>query len=121
MSKSIVPSISTANPVFPAVPSNQPGKAGKPSKKAITRMLSDINCSLSRSFLVNPKKILKDGRVTVVFWADGTATAVKLGKNEKPDDYAAFCAAVCKKIYGNNTALKRAFMEAPTEVKELTY
>lgn len=54
-----------------------------------------------------PKRILKHGRATIVFWADGTKTVVKRAEDEPESDYNAFLAALGKKIYGSNGALKR--------------
>ena len=65
---------------------------------------------------VTPVKIKKDGRVTVVFWEDGTATDVKCGLEEKYDSYTAFCAALAKKVFGSNSALKRVIQNCPVEV-----
>ena len=85
-------------------------------KDPITRMLRDLNAAICQFFL-QPQKILKVGRVTVVFWEDGSSTAVKCGENEIPDDYVAFCAALGKKVFGTNSALKRAFMDAPMDIR----
>lgn len=52
--------------------------------------------------------IFYDDVATVVFWTDGTKTVVKCAEGTKYDEYAAFCIALAKKIYGNNSALKRA-------------
>lgn len=52
--------------------------------------------------------IFYDDKATVVFWTDGTKTIVKCAEGTKYDEYAAFCIALAKKIYGSNSALKRA-------------
>ena len=52
--------------------------------------------------------IFYDDVATVVFWTDGTKTVVKCAEGTKYDEYAAFCIALAKKIYGSNSALKRA-------------
>lgn len=65
-----------------------------------------------------PRKIRKDGRVTVVFWKDGTTTAVRCGEGEKYDDYTAFCAAIAKRICGSNSAIKRMLKDTPVEIPE---
>ena len=101
-----------------AIPLPQTNETPPPAiSKVLMKAVSHMTISTARS-LLQPQKILKTGRVTVVFWNDGTTTAVKCSEDTIPDDYAAFCAAVGKKIFGTNTALKRAFMEAPQEVKE---
>lgn len=52
--------------------------------------------------------IFYDDKATVVFWTDGTKTVVKCAEGTPYDEYAAFCIALAKKVYGNNSALKRA-------------
>ena len=114
------PMVTKKGPMIPVAAPAKPLRELTPpyvNMKAIRRMLSDINASIMRS-QCQPKKILKTGRVTVVFWNDGSTTAVKCSEDTIPDDYAAFCAALGKKVFGTNTALKRAFMNAPQEVKE---
>ena len=62
-----------------------------------------------------PTKIRKDGPVTVVFWHDGTATSVRCGAGEQYDDYVAFCAALAKKLFLSNSAIKRVLKNTPVE------
>ena len=50
-----------------------------------------------------PVKVIYNGPATIVFWADGTKTVVKRAKKEKDNKYNAFCAALAKKIFGNNS------------------
>ena len=111
MNKSMIPAASEAKPLAQLKPGQMP------TMKTIFRQLSDINVHIMRN-LLQPRKVLKVGRVTVVFWSDGSSTAVKCGESEIPDDYVAFCAALGKKIFGSNTALKRAFMDAPHETRD---
>ena len=54
-----------------------------------------------------PKRIIYNGPATIVFWEDGTKTIVKRSKKEKDNKYNAFCAALAKKIYGNNSKVNR--------------
>lgn len=61
--------------------------------------------------------ILKSGRATIVFWKDGSKTVVKLPAGEESDDYSAFTAALAKKIYGSNSAIKKIIV-AETVVQE---
>lgn len=51
--------------------------------------------------------IFYDDVATVVFWTDGTKTVVKCPEGTPYDEYTAFCAALAKKIYGNNSKLQR--------------
>ena len=53
------------------------------------------------------KKIIHSGRCTIVLWEDGTKTIVKQSENDDWDEYAAFCAAFCKKIFGSTSAVKK--------------
>ena len=46
-----------------------------------------------------------------MFWKDGTKTVVRLPIGEQPDDYDAFTAALAKKIFGNNSTVKRIVAE----------
>lgn len=72
--------------------------------------------------MLKPKRIIHSKNVTVVFWNDGTKTLVKCAKDETPDNYTAFCAAYCKKVFGNNSHLKRVIKDAenakPEKVKK---
>lgn len=54
-----------------------------------------------RSYRV--KRIIYNNPATIVFWMDGTKTVVKKAKGEKFNKYTAFCAALAKKMYGNNS------------------
>ena len=58
----------------------------------------------SNSFEVD--KIIHSGPCTIVFWKDKTKTIVRLSENDLYDEYAAFCAALAKKVYGTNSHLK---------------
>ncbi len=53
------------------------------------------------------KNIIYNNPATIVFWSDGTKTVVKRLKGTPFNKYNAFCAAVCKKLYGSNNALNR--------------
>ena len=54
-----------------------------------------------------PKKIIHNKKATIVFWKDGTKTVVKRMKGTKDDIYTAFTAALAKKVYGNNSQIKK--------------
>lgn len=53
------------------------------------------------------KKIIVNNQTTIVMWYDGTKTIVRPTANDKFDLDAAVCAAIAKKLYGTNSALKR--------------
>ena len=62
--------------------------------------------------MLRPKRIIHSKNVTVVFWNDDTKTLVRRAVGETPDNYTAFCAAYCKKVFGNNSHLKRIIKDA---------
>jgi endogenous inhibitor of DNA gyrase (YacG/DUF329 family) len=69
-----------------------------------------VDEQILKSILINnyiPKNIFKNGLFTTVLWADGTKTIVKRGEDEPDDEYSAFTAALARKIYGTNSAVKR--------------
>ena len=47
------------------------------------------------------------GRKTTVYWEDGTQTVVRCARDTEFSEYAAFTAALAKKIYGTNTAINK--------------
>ena len=72
--------------------------------------LEEITTAWSRSFILDkfaPKRILRHGPATIVFWQDGTKTIVKLSDGEEDNAYAAFTAALAIKIFGSNSKLKK--------------
>lgn len=56
---------------------------------------------------ITPKRILRSGDRTIVFWQDDSKTIVKRAEDEPDNDYAAFTAAFAIKMFGSNSALKR--------------
>ena len=54
-----------------------------------------------------PKRILRHGPATIVFWGDGTKTVVKRAPDEPDNEYTAFTAALAIKIFGSNSKLKK--------------
>jgi len=72
---------------------------------------------MQRVTIPMPTKILKNGRATVVFFADDTKVVVKLPEGVEDNDYNAFCAAITKKMFGTNTRIKRK-MELITEIAQ---
>ena len=65
-----------------------------------------------------PERILRNGPVTVVFWKDKTKTRVRKSENSTDDPYTAFCAALAKKIYGNNSRVKKILDKKTVESKD---
>lgn len=70
---------------------------------------------MERVTIPMPTKILRNGRATVVYFADDTKVVVKLPEGVEDCDYNAFCAAIAKKMFGTNTRIKRK-MEQITQV-----
>lgn len=56
---------------------------------------------------MEPKKIIKSGDRTIVFWKDDTKTIVKRSDDAADDLYSAFCAALAIKVYGSNSQVKK--------------
>lgn len=67
--------------------------------------------------IVPPKRILRSGPATIVFWADGTKTVVKCAADENDNAYAAFTAALAIKIFGSNSAVKKLVKSKTEEAK----
>lgn len=63
-----------------------------------------------------PACIKRRGRATIVKWADGTQTKiVRPADVEDAGLYTVFCIALAKKLYGSNSALKKAIHFADEE------
>lgn len=62
-----------------------------------------------------PKRILRSGRATIVFWKDGTKTVVKRTPDEPDNEYAAFTAALAIKVFGSNSKVKRVIQNKTEE------
>lgn len=60
---------------------------------------------LGESFQI--EKIVASGPVVTIIWKDHEKTRVKLDKYSDYNIYFAFCSAVCKKFFGNNSTIKR--------------
>jgi len=65
-----------------------------------------------------PKRILYNDPATIVFWKDGTKTVVKRSLGEPWNCYNAFCAALAKKIFGNNSIVNKIVKSGQTVSKE---
>ena len=86
----------------------------KKYKRDLDRSFQEMVWNTVRLY-ATPTKIRKDGLVTVVFWQDGTAPSVRCGAGEQYDDYVAFCAALAKKLFLSNSAIKRVLKNTPVE------
>ena len=63
------------------------------------------------------KNIIHNGPCTIVFWMDNTKTVVKLKPGDTYDPHAAFCIAVAKKMYGNNSKISKIVDQFSKDVK----
>lgn len=82
--------------------------------------LGDIWSILIRDMTVGaliPKRILRHGPATIVFWCDGTKTVVKRAPDEPDNEYTAFTAALAIRIFGSNSKLKK-IVKTKTEDQE---
>ena len=77
------------------------------ANERLTNMIFGFACAV-----FEPKKIIKSGDVTIVFWIDGSKTIVRCQKEDLDDAYTAFCAALGKKVFGSNSALKRTISKS---------
>ena len=69
------------------------------------------------SIAYTPKRILRSGPATVVFWQDGTKTVVRLSDGEEDNAYDAFTSALAIKIFGSNSKLKKMVKTLTEEQK----
>ena len=58
-------------------------------------------------YKLEPKRILRSGNATIVFWNDNTKTIVKCSPDEIDNTYNAFTAALAIKTFGSNSAVRR--------------
>lgn len=54
-----------------------------------------------------PERIIYNDPATIVFWKDKTKTVVKRKKGEPFNEYYAFCAALAKKMFNNNSRVNK--------------
>lgn len=70
---------------------------------------------------LTPVRIIYNPPATIVFWADGEKTVVKCSKTEEFNKYHGFCAALAKRVVGNNSQLTKivesGFVEGDLPVK----
>ena len=62
-------------------------------------------------------KIIYSGQKTIVIWEDGTKTIVSCGEGDQYDEYAGFCAAIIKKIFGSTSKAKKIMKQYIKERK----
>lgn len=91
------------------------------ARKAVER--DWIRQPVNKFFDIKSIEVSVDHRTVVVVWADGETTKVVRSENDPDDIYMAFTAALAKKLYGSNSAIKRTIAKKmnqhkPKEKKE---
>lgn len=66
----------------------------------------------------SPKRIIRSGLYTIVFWNDGSKTIVRKAPDDPDNAYSAFTAALAIKIFGSNQAVKRIVGMTETQEKK---
>lgn len=72
---------------------------------------------LPKAVPLTPKRILRSGIATIVFWEDGSKTVVKRSPDEPDNEYAAFTAALAIRIFGSNSKVKKVIKTKTEEQK----
>lgn len=81
-----------------------------------TEDLNGINIVMKNAFCLDVKNIsVQSDGTTVVRWCDGDVTFVRCSKDDKNDLYAAFCAALAKKVYGSTSQVRKIVSEYNVE------
>lgn len=52
--------------------------------------------------MVRPERVYFNGNHTTLVWPDGEKTTVGVGPDTEYDEYAGFCAAIVKKLFGSS-------------------
>ncbi len=76
-------------------------------------------CKKFVKLLITPERIIKHGDQTVVIWADGQKTTVYRSQDDQDNSYAAFTAALSKRLYGSNNALKQAIERSTAQTEKM--
>ena len=76
-------------------------------KDAVLEPFIDASVIKGGTIIPQPKRIIRSGEYTTVLWKDGTKTIVKRMPGSEDSDYAAFTAALAKKVYGTNSKVER--------------
>lgn len=61
------------------------------------------------------KRVIFSGPVTIILWNNDTKTIVRRSSDDPNDHYAAFTAAVCKKLFGSSSAIRKIVKRAEKE------
>lgn len=77
----------------------------------------DKNAREAKKYTPKSIEYSADHKTVVVIWMDGDKTIVKRSDNDSDDIYMAFTAALAKKIFGSNSAVKRVIKNNLNEHK----
>jgi len=69
----------------------------------------NIQCEAQKKIngLLWVQRVIFNDPATIIFWMDGTKTVVQCSGNEPFNPYYGFCAAVAKRVYGNNSRVQK--------------
>ena len=74
----------------------------------VNNVLMTMKVAETKNFYsLNVSKIIFNPPATIVFWEDGTKTVVKCSAEDKFNEYYGFLAALGKKVYENNSQIKK--------------
>ena len=74
----------------------------------VNDVLMTMKAAETKSFYsLNVSKIIFNPPATIVFWEDGTKTVVKCSAEDEFNEYYGFLAALGKKVYENNSQIKK--------------
>ena len=78
----------------------------------VNDVLATIKFAETKNFYsLNVSKIIFNPPATIVFWKDGTKTVVKCAAEDEFSEYYGFLAALGKKVYENNSQIKKLIDE----------
>ena len=75
------------------------------------KFLRDKVAETKNFYSLNVSKIIFNPPATIVFWEDGTKTVVKCSAEDKFNEYYGFLVALGKKVYENNSQIKKLIDE----------
>ena len=78
----------------------------------VNDVLMTMKVAKTKNFYsLNVSKIIFNPPATIVFWEDGTKTVVKCSAEDEFKEYYGFLAALGKKVYENNSQIKKLIDE----------
>lgn len=84
-------------------------------------VVEPCTCLKNRKSVPGIKNVIFNNPATIVFWEDGTKTVVKCMEGYIYDEYTGFMAAVCKKLFGSSSAVRKiVYNHLPCAASEAT-